>query len=230
MDAPFSSWEPSGRAVWYSFGTLLINAASITLQIDPGELHVGVRPVSRSPDRIHGEVFLYDDVPSGAGYARAIRNNLEEIMHKALDIGEYCPNPDCKGACYYCMFDYRNQYFHPILDRNLGASLLRFLLKNELPTVRDDFAQKCTESFVEYARNSWEILPSQKIGSVNLSTILRDSTNQMFGIWIIHPLEARPSEDQKAYVLNQSGIRCAVHSTFDLQRRPFWVLNNLLNN
>jgi hypothetical protein len=96
MDAPF--WEPSGRAVWYSFGTLLANAAALVLQVDPGELKVGVRAVWRGPGRLHGEVFLYDDVPGGAGYARAIQQNLEAILKKALDLGQHCPNPDCSGC------------------------------------------------------------------------------------------------------------------------------------
>jgi hypothetical protein len=29
-----------------------------------------VRSVRRGPDRLHGEVFLYDNVSGGAGYAR----------------------------------------------------------------------------------------------------------------------------------------------------------------
>src|SRR5262249_3838927 len=81
MDAPIT--EPSGRAVWYSYGTLLANAAMRVLQLDPGELKVGVRPVKRGPGRLHGEVFLYDDVPGGAGYARAVGEHLEEICWKA---------------------------------------------------------------------------------------------------------------------------------------------------
>src|SRR5258708_4142569 len=108
MDAPLQ--QPSGRAAWYSFGVLVANAAAIILQIDPGELKVGVRAVRRGLDhRLHGEVFIYDDVPGGAGYARAIEQNMQVILEKALELGEQCANPDCGGACYHCMFDYRNQ-------------------------------------------------------------------------------------------------------------------------
>src|SRR5438309_1149722 len=100
----------------YSFATKvpieIFLALSFVLQIDPGELKVGVRPVRRTPSRIHGEVFLYDDVPGGAGYARAIEQNLGEILQKALDLGEHCLNPNCAGACYHCMYDYRNQMLH----------------------------------------------------------------------------------------------------------------------
>jgi hypothetical protein len=56
---------------------LIANAAAIILQIDPGELKVGARAVRRGlGHRLHGEVFLYDNVPGGAGYARAIEQYL----------------------------------------------------------------------------------------------------------------------------------------------------------
>ena len=61
MDAPFM--EPSGRAIWNSFGSLLRESASRLLQIAPDEIQVGVRPMLDSERRIIGEVFIYDDVP-----------------------------------------------------------------------------------------------------------------------------------------------------------------------
>ena len=43
LDAPMM--EPPGRAVWYSFGTLMSEAAARYLEIDPDEIQVGVRPM-----------------------------------------------------------------------------------------------------------------------------------------------------------------------------------------
>ncbi len=228
MDAPFS--EPSGKAVWYSFGTLLANAAAFVLQVDPGELKVGVRPVRRSPGRVHGEVFLYDDVPGGAGYAHAIRQNLDAILQKALEIGGGCKNPNCSGACYHCMYDYRNQMLHPLLDRELGASVLRYLLCNEEPSLDPAKVQLAVTSLVEFARENWQINPSLHAGDVNFECVLQDRTGTKVGVWAIHPLQARPTAAKRQAILAQHGIRCAVHSYFDLERRPFWVLNHLVTS
>lgn len=226
LDAPY--WEPAGRAVWYSFGTLLANAAALVLQVDPGELKVGVRAARRSATRLHGEVFLYDDVPGGAGYARAIETNLAEILHKALELGQHCPNPDCPGACYHCLFDYRNQPLHPLLDRQLGAALLEFLLHDTLPAVTNAQADRYAANLVEFARAGWAIKPAQTAAGRYFPCVLQDAAGQQLGLWVIHPLQARPTPAETGAVLAQSGLRCAVHTTFDLDRRPFWALNNLV--
>ena len=226
LDASF--YEPSGRAVWYSFGTLIANAAAIVLQVDPGELQVGVRAVRRAPDRIHGEIFLYDDVPGGAGYARAIQENLEEILRKALEIGQHCPNPECDSACYQCMYDYRNQYLHPLLDRNLGTSVLEYILDGKMPTISDDKAAQCASMLSAYARAKYKIKTGVDVDGVLLSSILENTTGDKIGLWVIHPLEAKPNPEIRQRILAQYKIRCAVHNSFDLERRPFWVLNHLI--
>jgi ATP-dependent helicase YprA (DUF1998 family) len=226
LDAPFQA--PSGKAVWYSFGILVANAAALVLQIDQAELKIGVRAVRRTPgNRLHGEVFLYDDVPGGAGYARAIEQNLEAILRKALELGEACPNPDCQGACYHCMFDYRNQTLHPLLDRKLGAALLRFLLHGDLPDLDPAQVQNDAIALAEYARTSWTILPGTTLDGQYFPLVLRDPDGVEVGLWVIHPLQARPTREERQAFLSGHGMRCAVHTTFDLERRPFWVLNNL---
>src|SRR5205085_12620233 len=101
---------------------------------DPGELNVGVRSVRRAAERVHGEVFIYDDVPGGAGYARAVERHLEDILRKALELGRKCLNPACAGACYHCLYDYRNQMQHPFLDRYLATSVLEYILDGVTPT------------------------------------------------------------------------------------------------
>lgn len=227
LDAPFQ--YPSGKAVWYSFGMLIANAAAIILQIDQTELKVGMRAVRRaSPSHyLHGEVFLYDDVPGGAGYARAIEQNLEAILHKALELGETCPNPDCRSACYHCMFDYRNQMFHPLLDRNLGAALLRFVLHHQQPSLDPLQVEQGSAALAEYARTSWTVLSGTTLDEQHFPLVLRDPDGAQVGLWVIHPLQARPTRDERQAFLSAHGLRCAVHTTFDLERRPFWVLNNL---
>ena len=85
LDAPMT--EPSGMAVWFSFGTLMAEAAARYLQISPDEVQVGVRPMRDSRGLIQGEVFIYDNVPGGAGYARAIQRSLSEINQIGIGNG-----------------------------------------------------------------------------------------------------------------------------------------------
>ena len=105
LDAPMM--EPSGRAVWYSFGTLMAEASARYLQVSPEEVQIGVRPTRDRIGRVQGEVFIYDNVPGGAGYARAIQDSLGQIIELALEMGRICPNVNCSGACYHCLLGYR---------------------------------------------------------------------------------------------------------------------------
>lgn len=227
LDAPIR--KPHGRAIWNSFGTLVANAAAIVLQVDPGELKVGVRAVRRAANRIHGELYLYDDVPGGAGYARAIEDNLESILEKALNLGEECPNLSCPGACYQCVLDYTNQSLHPLLDRSLGTDILRFLLSGGLPSISTSRIDQVADGFVEYAKSSYEILPSETINGQYLPVILQNRLGQKFGLQVIHPLTTQPTSEEIRKMFVQNGIRLAIHNSFDLERRPFWVLNNLIS-
>ena len=225
LDAPFM--ESSGKALWYSFGTLISKAATQVLQIDPGEIQVGVRPIRDAANRLLGEVFLYDTVPGGAGYARSIQDQLEVILQTALKLGRLCPNRACAGACYHCMFDYRNQFFHPLLDRALGTAVLEFVIDGQAPSLKVSEVKQSIDAFEEYARADWTIQRESPQADNPLACILKSPSGDV-GIWPIHPLSARPSAQVTHEILARTGVRCAVHTTFDLQRRPFWVVNHLL--
>jgi hypothetical protein len=226
LDAPYL--EPSGRALWYSLGTLLSDAANRVLQINIGELKVGVRAVNRGPSRIHGEIFIYDDVPGGAGYARAIQQNLQEILVKALELGRQCANPLCPGACYHCLFEYGNQMLHPFLDRRLGTALLEYMLEGRLPKLTGAEIDSSANDFIEFARSSWTIEAGRTVGGHYFPCILKDNGGQQTGLWVLHPLQARLSAPETQTFLADHGMRIAAHTTFDLTRRPFWVHNNLV--
>jgi hypothetical protein len=226
LDAPFIS--PSGRAIWYSMGTVVANAAAVVLQLDPGELRVGVRAVRRPDGRLHGEVFIYDDVPGGAGYARAIQANLEGVMAQALAMARHCSNRDCPGACYHCLLEYSNQRIHPLLDRRLAASILEFVLEGRRPVLSPDDILLSAAALSELAEGVWSVLPGRALPEAELPLVLRNTSGDQVGLWVTHPFETKPSAAQRQAILATHGIRIAAHNTFDLQRRPFWVLNNLL--
>jgi hypothetical protein len=127
------------------------------------------------------------------------------------------------------MYDYRNQMMHPMLDRNLGVSVLKYLLRGELPAVNLNQVNNLAYGLGEYARANWTILDPVTIGGQYFPLILRDRAGQRIGLWVIHPLQSRPLPDQLRAITAKSGIRPAVHTTFDLERRPFWVMDHLLD-
>ena len=81
----------------------------------------------------------------------------------------------------------------------------------------------------EYARLNWVVMPAVTVGNIRLARVFQNKSGDKVGLWVVHPLEARPNVANKATILAQSGLRCAVHTTFDLERRPFWVMNHLVS-
>lgn len=226
LDAPFAL--PSGRAVWQSFGTLVGHAASTVLQIDPGEIQVGVRPVSRGPGRVHGEVFISDNVPGGAGYARAIRADIQRVLDRALELGRACRNPACQGACYHCLLDYSNQQVHALMDRGLGAAVLEFALEGRNPSLSTEHVTRALQGLAQYAMPDWTPVNDDLDPAGPMPLVLEDRHRNRVGIWPIHPLVSRPAAAQRQAVMAATGARPAVHTLFDIERRPLWVLDNLV--
>ena len=155
MDAPFT--EPAGRAVWQSFSTLMGEAAARVLQINPDEIQAGVRPMRDPAGRILGEAFIFDDVPGGAGYARAIYDHLGEISQLALDLARTCHNPECDSACYHCLLGYRNQSVHNLLDRQLARSLLEYLLNGSRPQIPARQLPALADTLRAYVPPGWRV-------------------------------------------------------------------------
>lgn len=224
LDAPFT--EPHGKAIWYSFGTLMADAAAKTLQINPDEIQVGVRPMRDRLNRIQGEVFIYDDVPGGAGYARAIEANLEEISRLAWSLGQACVNPDCSGACYYCLLGYRNQRIHNLLDRNLGFAVLDYLLHGKQPKIRQQDATEAASKLIAYLPDTWqEVRATARTSQFNLA--LTTGSGHRIGLRVIHPLVALPTDADLKALAQSAGIDPRCFTQFDLLRRPFWAANEL---
>jgi len=128
----------AGKASLYSFGYALLRASAVYLQIDPTELAMGVQPYQIEDEwgtnYIGGNIYIYDTLPGGAGYARTIANNLSSILNKARDLTQECPE-NCETACYRCLMDYNNQRYHSLLDRRLAGDVLSYVLDGAIPTL-----------------------------------------------------------------------------------------------
>ena len=225
LDAPIM--EPSGRAVWYSFGTLMAEAAARYLQVSPEEVQIGVRPTRDRFGRVQGEVFIYDNVPGGAGYARAIQDNLGQIIHLALEMGRNCPNPSCSGACYHCLLGYRNQQVHNLLDRDLAISVIEYLLEGRRPSLSRENGVVLATGVGEYLRANWPIADARE-SPEQFGVVFRAGKDVWVGIRPIHTLSVLPMPAELVRLREETGIFPRVYTGFDLLRRPFWVANDLL--
>ncbi len=106
-------------------------AASRELQIDEGELSGWWAPVlgGRTDE---AQIYLYDLLPGGAGYARAVGEALDGVLEATEQLLGDC---DCAQSCYRCIRHYANNYIHASLDRHLALALLRHVRHGTTPVV-----------------------------------------------------------------------------------------------
>jgi ATP-dependent helicase YprA (DUF1998 family) len=111
----------------------LAKAASQILEIEPGELMAEYRP-SLTPEGREGlkaEIFLYDTLPGGAGFASQLVECGSELFQRALKLMKTCPE-NCDASCYRCLRSFKNKFEHRLLDRHVGAELAEYLLTASL--------------------------------------------------------------------------------------------------
>lgn len=123
-----------------SEGILL--AASRELDVDPTEFSTGYRVVpGADPDSLAADIYLFDTLSGGAGYADQAGVIIDRVLTRTLKELEGCP-ANCERSCYNCLRHYANQYWHEHLDRHLAATLLRYLLRGDVPETGDITIQR----------------------------------------------------------------------------------------
>ena len=164
--------------------------------------------------RIQGEVFLYDNVPGGAGYARAIHDNLDEILRVALDMARDCKNPRCEDACYHCLLSYGNQRIHNLLDRSLAASALEYALEERSPTLDQNRVLKARGAVEEYLSGPQSpnapTRPNARIAAISVGW------NNQVALMALHPLEAKPTSQQLRRLGRRHDMPVIPVNTFDM--------------
>ena len=125
-------------------------AACRLLELDPNELQAEYRPALTDDGRrgLEAEIYLYDTLPGGAGFARRVGELGLDVFNEALQILEGCPE-SCDRSCYRCLRSYKNKFEHDLLDRHMGASLLRYLIYGSHPTMDIGRLQSSTKLLFE---------------------------------------------------------------------------------
>jgi ATP-dependent helicase YprA (DUF1998 family) len=119
-----------------SISEALTKAACARLELEAKELQAEYRPALTAAGREgrEAEIYLYDTLPGGAGFTQRVGQLGLAVFDEALQVLELCPDT-CDRSCYRCLRSYKNKFEHDLLDRHLGASLLRFLIHGSYPTL-----------------------------------------------------------------------------------------------
>jgi len=86
------------------------------------------------------DLYLYDQASGGAGFVKTASRNPLRLVDAALKLLDDCT---CDDSCYRCLRSYKNRFDHALLDRRIGADLLRACFKGEplsIDAAREDHA------------------------------------------------------------------------------------------
>ena len=102
------------------------------LDLDPAEFGSGFRIVPIEEDcGVYLDIYLYDTLSGGAGYAELAGTYLDGILRDVLILLEKCPS-ECDQSCPSCLRHFFNQHLRERLDRSLGAALLRYAMTGKI--------------------------------------------------------------------------------------------------
>jgi DEAD/DEAH box helicase domain-containing protein len=221
---------PAGLASLWSFAQMLAQGAKDALQIDPGELKVGLQPY-RVGTTSTARVFLADLLENGAGYASEIGQEpvLKSILQGIVtDIGarlnDAARHPDCNTSCPNCLRSYENRHLHALLNWRLGLDVAELALGLPLDAQRWlDRAQPIAESFLKAFGPDLDL---DLVEAAGLTAIAR--RDRRAAAIVGHPLwrhdEAHLNEVQAdaAAELEMSGYETvAMTDVLEVERTPF---------
>jgi len=89
------------------------------LEIEPADIGVSWRWLSKDQEKSRTEIVLYDQTPGGAGF---VKEGYEGWTSVARFAEHLCRQCKCEHACYDCLKSYSNQTYHDELDRTSVAS------------------------------------------------------------------------------------------------------------
>lgn len=122
------------KSAYISMGYLLRKAACDFIDTDLAELNVDYRVVFNEKTKSQfGEIFFSDTMENGSGFCNYLFQNADIIRKHLLDIyldgsnskfKKMLDQHDCFLACYDCIKDYSNLYYHEYLNWRLGLDMI----------------------------------------------------------------------------------------------------------
>ena len=145
---PPISLKPGHTSTVVALRTLseaLAKAACQLFELEPGELMAEYRPALTPAGKkgLEAEIFLYDTLPGGAGFSAELANSGTELFQAAHSLLKACPG-NCDSSCYRCLRSFKNKIEHSLLDRHIGAQLLKYLITGKLTEFSRDRLRSST--------------------------------------------------------------------------------------
>lgn len=195
-------------------------AASRALEIEKDELQAEYRPALTPSGHagLEAEIYLYDTLAGGAGFAQRIGEMGRAIFDEALFVLEGCPS-GCDRSCYRCLRSFRNRYEHDLLDRHVGASLLRYLLDDVQPALDKGRLEGSTDRLfadlerlgtegVEFTRNAMIEVPG--IGAVEAPILAQRERRELI-VGVHAPLTPDTASDERLRETAEFSTTVPVH-------------------
>ncbi len=170
-------------------------AASQTLEIERAELQAEYRPALTPGGHagLEAEVYIYDTLAGGAGFSQRVGDMGRQVFEDTLLLLQECPS-NCDHSCYRCLRSFKNRFEHDLLDRHIGASLLRYLLDGTEPSLDKARLETSTDRLfadlerlgtdgIEFYRNAVADVPG--IGGIEAPILARHSAGDL--IVGVHP-------------------------------------------
>lgn len=126
-------------------------AASKKLDVEFTELVTGYR-LRKGADKSFVDIYLYDSLSSGAGYAVSVAESINELLFEMKEMLISC---SCESACSKCLKHYRNQFVHGLLDRYAALDLLLWGIESiKSPHIPHEKQKEMILSLVNILKNS----------------------------------------------------------------------------
>ena len=182
-----------------SFAETLRLVACQELDVDFSELVTGYR-IRRNSNGTFVDVYLYDSLSSGAGYAVNIQDNMSEILNK---IELYLNKCDCESACFKCLKHYRNQYVHSHLDR---FAALDFLYWGRDGKITEKLDLKDQVELIKTLENILNISDYHVVVQESCIAISHNGNNVQL---VIYPSMRKAPEGHECIYINEDIIKYA---------------------
>lgn len=120
LKPPYMNWLIPALT---TFAEALTLSASRVLDVEYNDMKSGYR-LRTVGDHMYADVYLYDSLSSGAGYAARVSELIDQVMDQ---MEELLANCSCEESCPNCLENFYNQREKTKLDRYLGLHLLHFI-------------------------------------------------------------------------------------------------------
>ncbi len=108
----------------YSLLYAFLEGASKALDIKREDIDATLTP----QDENNYKIVLFDKVPAGAGFMKAVFDNFENVIQESLDIVRNC-RCDEDTCCPVCLEHISNQYILNLIKRGIAKDILLHYLK-----------------------------------------------------------------------------------------------------